>query len=228
MLFPRTLLKGEVTQWRIGIILVASSILAVFCIASPTEAKNISAEKANFVFYAPGLGTGEFETEVYRWGSVTIGQWVANPPFAVVFHEYVEGDYELRPGKPQIKKIMSKITSDRAAGFGSVSNHQGKFGNLRYVEFSQFDLDCVGFNKQYKSANSIYGFYCDYPQLSQDEIKSVLDSLGVKGYGKLPKKGSSPRHRSTGIELIDCELGDGVISTTRQACESNSGTVVGD
>ena len=64
-------------------------IMGLWVSASRTEAKEIPADQANFVFYAPGLTGGVFERTLSTWGDTTSGKWLAEYPVAVVYHVFL-------------------------------------------------------------------------------------------------------------------------------------------
>ena len=79
------------------------------------------------------------------------------------------------------------MTKDTLTNFGPRLTYRTNIGVVPYRTFSLERLSCVGFAMEYSSGRVISGFYCDSEPLSEGRIKVVLDGLGIKGRGTLPK-----------------------------------------
>ena len=139
----------QIRCWIAFLIFIASCGLGVS--PSRTEAKEISPDKASFVFYAPGLQDGVFERTSAPWGQVTSGRWLRYYPIAVVSHYTLQSPYEWPSGQGNIKEIMSKLTNDEATEFGPRSVYNTNVGSIIYRTFSTRSDSCVGFFVPWRS-----------------------------------------------------------------------------
>ena len=178
----------QIRCWIVVLIFLASCGLGVS--PSRTKAEEISPDKASFVFYAPGLKDGVFETELTKWGYATSGRWLRYYPIAIIVHTTLSENYEWESGQRDIEEAISFMTNGEATNFGPRSWYDANVGNINYRTFSIEDDSCVGFIKEY-GQKMIHGLYCDSNPLSEERVKAVLDGLGIRGRSKMPHRQNS-------------------------------------
>jgi len=213
-LFRLTISSSDVLRlrcWIAFLIFVASCGLGVS--PSRTDAKEISPDKASFVFYAPGLKDGVFKRVLASWGQVTSGHWVREYPVAMVYQHTLQTPYEWPSGQGNIKDITSKLTNGEATEFGPRSVYNTNVGSITYRTFSNRSDSCVGFFKEYGSRR-IQGLYCDSNPLSEERVRAVLDGLGIRGRGQMPQRQNSVTGYKDGKRDYKCDTA---------ACESGPG-----